>query len=183
MSAGRGSGLAEPYISRSSQLLIAWFDPNVAVCKSGKVENLWHPGDWKMTHMLMSPLNNASFISFISPAGAGFGIWCWNLTSIRCIWRLTVPLSLSFLITTACLLETSQTPSLGGKIAAFVFSVTFMQDMEKSFNYPDHPPFIGSTSWFLRLTVFSGISCFRSITTTRSLSLSLSKQSPGESVL
>lgn len=42
--------------------------------------------------------------------------------------------ALLYLITTVCLLELSQSPSLIGNMEEFVLSVTFMQGMESSFN-------------------------------------------------
>lgn len=111
------------------RLLITWFDPNAAV--SCQIRNESHTGGYKMAHMQISLLNNVSFIPLIYPLAK-----TWHLAQRFYFHSVHIVLRSSFLITTVCLLEISGAPLLTSwNMEAFMFSVTFMQNIEHSFNY------------------------------------------------
>lgn len=132
--------------------MITWFNPNVAVCQDWKGESV---APWRLrddTYANIS-IKQCHFHLSYFPCWCKFGIWHRNLTFIQCVLYRTS----SFLITTVCPLKASQPPSPSGNMEAFMFSVTFIQDMENRFNYRTHPSFISSTQHFSSIFSYHGI--------------------------
>lgn len=116
------------FLTITMRHLITWFDPNVAVsCQDRKRESV---APWRQevdTYANICCLFHPPYF----PTGVGFGIWHRNLTFIQ----VHMALHLFFFNNNCLLLEVSQPPLFSGNMEAFMFSVTFMQNMENSFNY------------------------------------------------
>lgn len=114
--------------------VLTWIEPYEGVCQDWKGELVatWGLKDDTYAYIFIKQCQ----LHVLFPRCCMSGIWHRNPTFTQCIWRCN-----SFLIPTV---EVSQLPLLSGNMVVFMFSVTFRQEMENSFNYQTHPSFIGS---------------------------------------